>query len=193
MAKLSKSDKWTGMRNGMLVAIENRGPVLSVTGRPSSVWLFKCDCGNEKLMCPNDVFKKRKNPNFKGISSCGCNTRSIQSSLKRKPDGEAALNSLYNSYTNDCAKNRGYEFKLTLLEFKEITSCNCFYCGKEPNQFKRSKLSYYKYNGIDRVDNTKGYIRSNVVAACKECNSLKSGITIEIAKKMLTFLGLYND
>lgn len=31
----------------------------------------------------------------------------------------------------------------------------------------------YFYNGIDRLDNTKGYTPENSVACCKHCNSLK--------------------
>ena len=193
MAKFVRTDKWEGMRNGMLVAIKNLGPQLTKTGRHYSVWLFKCDCGNEKELCPSDVFKKRNNPKIKGILSCGCNTKKLMSDQKRKPDGEAALNSLYASYRRTCAFHRGHEFNLTLIEFKNITSSNCFYCGKEPSQFKKSRLAFYQYNGIDRVDNTKGYTIENTVPACQECNSLKAGTTIEIAKKMLKFLGLYND
>lgn len=195
MVKLSKSiDKWTGIRNGMLIAIKNLGYRRTEAGRPYSVWLFKCDCGNEKELCPSDVFKIRPNkPKVKGTMSCGCQTKRFQSDNKLRPDGEAALTGLYATYRLSCAQQRGYDFELNIEQFRELTGSNCFYCGKEPSQIKKSKISFYKYNGIDRVDNTKGYLLSNVVPSCKECNSLKSGITIEIAKKMLKFLGLYND
>jgi len=191
---VEKGNKWEGIRNGMLVAVKNTGVRHSETGRPYSTWLFRCDCGNEKILCPNDVFKVRPNNlKIKGVLSCGCRTKEIQSEVKRKPDGVAALNSLYAQYKLNCAQYRGHEFCLTLEEFKVITSSNCYYCNDEPGQFKKSKTSFYKYNGVDRVDNTKGYTLQNTVASCGSCNSLKSGVTIDIAKKMLKFLGIYNE
>lgn len=187
-------NKWKGMRNGMLVAIENKRVKRSASGRRYSTWLFKCDCGNEKVMCPNDVFKKRKdNPKIKGVMSCGCQTKTYQREAKTRPDGEAGLSSLYAQYKTNCANKRGYEFDLSLDQFKKLTESNCYYCGKPPLQIKKSKTSYYTYNGIDRVDNSKGYVVSNTVPSCGECNSLKSGVSVEIAIKMLEYLGVINE
>lgn len=194
MARFIRSDKWTGMRNGMLVAIENLGYVRTATGRPYSTWLFKCDCGNEKVLCPADVFKKRANkPQVKGTMSCGCQTKQFMSDAKMRPDGEAGLTALYSSYKLSCAEQRGYNFELTIEEFRHLTGSNCFYCNKEPQQKKKSKYSQYLYNGIDRVDNTKGYTLDNTVSCCMDCNSKKAGVTIEIALKMLRFLGVINE
>lgn len=191
--KYNKTNKWEGKRNGMLTALTSLGTAKSDSGRTYSIWLFKCDCGNEKILCPHDVFKKRKKESVKGTLSCGCITKQLMSENKRKPDGEAALNNLYASYKLNCAEGRGHVFELTLKEFKEITSSNCFYCNKQPSQKKNSKISFYMYNGIDRVNNNLGYTTDNCVAACKDCNSLKSGVTVEIAKKMLEFLGVIKN
>jgi hypothetical protein len=40
----------------------------------------------------------------------------------------------------------------------------CYYCGFQ---------SEYKVNGIDRLDNNKGYIQFNCVSCCKMCNLIK--------------------
>ena len=37
----------------------------------------------------------------------------------------------------------------------------------------------FKYNGVDRVDNTIGYNNDNVVPCCKICNNSKATMTIE--------------
>lgn len=37
-----------------------------------------------------------------------------------------------------------------------------------------SKNSKYIYNGIDRIDNSKGYTKENSITACKQCNISKS-------------------
>lgn len=34
------------------------------------------------------------------------------------------------------------------------------------------------YNGIDRIDNQKGYSLDNVVACCRICNNAKSDMTV---------------
>jgi hypothetical protein len=183
---LAKID-FTGKRNGLLVAIKFH-ETIDLGKRKETRWLFKCDCGNEKSLCPHDVFKIRPNTKIKGTQSCGCITHKLMSEFRIKEPGIAACNSLYSSYKKTCALNRGYDFLLTKEEFISITQQNCFYCTKEPNQIKKSKVSYYKYNGIDRVDNSKGYINGNVVSCCKECNSLKSGITKDILVKVYNFL-----
>lgn len=52
---------------------------------------------------------------------------------------------------------------------------NCFYCDSEPSNM----ISQYgfKYNGLDRVDSSKGYSLSNVVTCCKICNRAKSDLS----------------
>jgi len=59
------------------------------------------------------------------------------------------------------AKNRGYEFNLTLEEFTSISNQDCYYCGKEGF-------------GIDRFDNSTGYTSDNCVPCCTMCNKIKS-------------------
>ena len=72
-------------------------------------------------------------------------------------------------------KKRGYTFELTEEQFAKITKQNCFYCGAKPNNIKNDKGSFgaYTYNGIDRIDNNKGYVIGNIVSCCKKCNRAK--------------------
>lgn len=93
--------------------------------------------------------------------------------------GEAS----FNRYKCD-AKSRKLKFVLTKEEFKKFTKNNCYYCGVEPKQiYKRPKYKNYTgglpyiYNGIDRVDNSKGYILSNCVSCCMRCNLMKKDIS----------------
>lgn len=97
--------------------------------------------------------------------------------------GQAGLNRLYNTY-RIASKRRGLEFTLTKAQFKKLTSGDCFYCGKAPESVffehntgeKSREHGKYFYNGIDRVDNTKGYIKSNCVTCCKEHNQWKKAM-----------------
>lgn len=77
--------------------------------------------------------------------------------------------SLYKRYRRS-AKERNKGFTIGLLHFCNLTESNCFYCGTEPKQ-KNGKLLY---NGIDRVDNDKGYELGNVITCCGTCNKAKS-------------------
>jgi hypothetical protein len=45
-----------------------------------------------------------------------------------------------------------------------------------------------EYNGIDRVDNEKGYLVENCVPCCFTCNSLKKSVTKSIIEKAYKFL-----
>lgn len=86
--------------------------------------------------------------------------------------------SLYWIYKNTLAKKRGHDFKLPLNEFINITQQNCFYCGSSPQRYfqKEKTKKGFLYNGIDRINNTKGYYSGNIVPCCKSCNESKSDL-----------------
>jgi hypothetical protein len=71
-------------------------------------------------------------------------------------------------YRNN-AKRRGIEYDLDPLLFEDLSTDRCFYCHADPEPF----------NGVDRVDNTKGYTENNVVSCCKTCNLAKKELTRE--------------
>lgn len=68
------------------------------------------------------------------------------------------------------ALRRGYEFGLTLEKLQELVTSPCTYCGIE----KETEI-----NGIDRVDNSKGYTLDNVTTSCWNCNRMKYIYTTE--------------
>ena len=79
-----------------------------------------------------------------------------------------SMKRLFKNYVRMC-RRRNVFWELTLEQFQSLTSGKCAYCGTDPAQVSRS----YKYNGIDRKDNLKGYSPGNCVPACKGCNFLK--------------------
>ena len=85
-----------------------------------------------------------------------------------KESSQRSMKRLFKNYIRGCKRKNIY-WELTLEEFHKLTSSNCAYCEKPPAQRSRT----YTYNGIDRMNNKRGYIRDNVVPACKECNFLK--------------------
>jgi|ERR1700722_8222513 len=149
------------------------------------VWVCKCGCG-----------KKRKvhstGGKLKSIS-CGClSPRSKGTDCNKMPASyRSEFSSLFSRYKKD-ARDRNLPFELTRKQFVKFVEQNCYYCGKIPSQkiyyVLKDETKEILYNGIDRVDNDKGYLIENCVTSCKECNIIKKSITVNIIKKTYTFL-----
>lgn len=75
------------------------------------------------------------------------------------------------------AKTKGVEFHLTYVQFLELWQLPCSYCGRAISTI-----------GIDRIDNSKGYISGNIIPCCSACNQAKSTLThtefLAICKKI---------
>jgi len=91
----------------------------------------------------------------------------------------ASFNDLVGIYKRS-AIYRGYKFDISTAFIKKITKMECAYCGIEPRQcHSAGRLSDdYTYNGVDRVDNSKGYTEENVVPCCKTCNIAKNNMPL---------------
>lgn len=83
------------------------------------------------------------------------------------------------------AKDRELAFELTLEEFEALIAMNCYLCGEAPklsyvsNRARASKMDNpLVYNGIDRMDNKKGYISENSYPCCSECNFSKRNLSL---------------
>jgi hypothetical protein len=74
------------------------------------------------------------------------------------------------------AENMGMEWSFTIDEFKQMISEKCNYCG-----YKQEG----EWNGIDRKDNNKGYLKENCVTCCRMCNMMKGDIEYERFYKMV--------
>lgn len=94
---------------------------------------------------------------------------------------EANLRCLFRAYSRR-AKRTGRSFDLTLDRFRELTSSDCFICGAKPKQrYKHDKNAGapYVYNGIDRMDNSEGYVDGNCAPCCFTCNAAKGTRSLE--------------
>jgi hypothetical protein len=80
---------------------------------------------------------------------------------------EEAKNNIENawaSFQRISTIKRGKEVSITKEEYLELIQSHCFFC----NYFNDKEVI-----GIDRVDNTKDYIKENCVPCCKFCNRVK--------------------
>lgn len=157
----------TNKRFGRLVAIEPTDKRL----HRCVIWKCKCDCGKEHYVVTFNLTMGR-------IRSCGCLKRDMHS----LPEGEAAFNRLFSGYKQK-SRIKDYDFNLTKKQFKKLTKSNCFYCGEPPsNKYAintKDCNGFYLGNGIDRVDNEKGYTLENSVPCCKICNHAKATLSSE--------------
>jgi hypothetical protein len=76
------------------------------------------------------------------------------------------------TYTSAASK-RGLCFELTREQFEKLVTQPCFYCEHAPSPRKVRRAVVFACNGVDRVDNTLGYVMSNCVSACSTCNRMK--------------------
>lgn len=134
-------------------------------------WLCLCDCGNTKIVRACHL-KANK------IRSCGCLLKEETSKRNSIEPGVASFHSLLLSYRVR-AKARGFEWQLTDDEAFKLFKQNCHYCGLPPkNKYANKSPTEFLFNGIDRVDNDKGYVSTNVVSCCKMCNRAKSNLPL---------------
>ena len=86
--------------------------------------------------------------------------------------------------TSSSARDRGIPFKISYKKMKQLmTRKTCYYTG----------VVFDKENprSIDRVDNDKGYVDSNVVACTIAINGFKSNFTVKEIKGLNSKIQLF--
>lgn len=168
-----------GRRFGKLTVIE----LLDTKSRGKKArWVCKCDCGNTSIVYSTNLIR--------GLTiGCGkCRTKIVnQHGHYDLKTYDSAFMIVYRTI-RVCADTRGFTFDLTTEDVKHISKKNCFYCGVEPKQIMKARNKFgsdYIYNGVDRVDNTRGYIIDNCVPCCKKCNQAKMNLPVEEFKTLI--------
>ena len=157
----------TGERYGRLVALGFAG-YLPRGSQQKRAFRFRCDCGSEVTKTLMDIRRA-------DTVSCGCHKREMARAWGerwRLANGESSFRALVDSYRKR-ASRLGVAFELVDDVFRRLTSARCYYCHIEPKQRKRANrqsFGDYRYNGIDRVDSTLGYVAGNCVPCCAKCN-----------------------
>lgn len=136
----------------------------------------ECDCGSK-------LFETRLHGLTTGnTTSCGClQKENARKAIWKDDREEMAFKNLLRTYKSG-AKNRGYSWELTEEEFRDLTKSDCWYTGRKPSFLLSAPTSPdegYLYNGIDRLDNTKGYTKENCVACCFPVNKAKNSTPVE--------------
>ena len=144
-------------------------------GRLRSYVEFNCnDCGKETIQRSDEYNRKGnlcKNCKIKNNSAIELKTKDLEL---------VAASNLLSKIQRRYLK-KGLTSNLTPQELLDLVKRNCHYCNAKPSnlmQYKQVHFSYnFIYNGLDRVDSSKGYIRGNVLPCCKKCNIAKSDLS----------------
>jgi hypothetical protein len=144
-------------------------------------WEAICSCGKLTYICPSNVINGHNR-------SCGClHAERIQqnklvgnATRKHTPIISSARDVWHATY---CKEKDDISFD----DFYRLSQLPCDYCGRNPfttfNKHKgRASLlqrehGHFTYNGLDRVDSSKGHTLDNVVPCCPPCNWAKSDMT----------------
>ena len=160
----------SGKRFGRLIVLEPTDEMR----QDNVVWKCLCDCGKICRVITSSL-------NRGHTKSCGCLHTDTASRVGKinghnsgREFGRSSFLSLLRVYKRN-AKTRGVSFNLSEEEFTDLTKKNCFYCGVEPIGCYHPKgyNGPYIYNGIDRVDNSAGYVLENCAPCCTMCNKMK--------------------
>lgn len=159
---------------GKLTAIE-----YAYTKNENAYWKCMCACGNEHIACGSSL-RRRRNP----TKSCGCSLKNRVCKPKKEKTQEMIDEQYLKAmrhHINSRIKASNKEVTLTDEDLLSITKADCYYCGSKPSNIIRLKRKWGNidiiYQGIDRIDSSKGYIPDNVRPCCKHCNFAKSTLT----------------
>ena len=156
-------------------------------GRNFYIYICQCDCGTKfesnaakfeyvfgctacskqhhyEAAAAKQKITKQQNPSRRTILS------------KLSPESYGGIRGSYANYIinwiKSTASKRKLVWQLDSVEAFEMIQEPCHYCGAKV-KFPETR------NGLDRLDNTKGYIKDNVVACCYPCNIAKHEMSRE--------------
>lgn len=170
----------------------NQWKILSHSHTKGKIAYYNCIC----LGCNKELIVDGRNIRSGRSKSCHqCSTdrsrlhsmgiRTPETDVRIKHTNENAKYAYLKRQLKASGRRRGYSFNLTINQIKELVTKKCHYCNSDPHQtvniLKNHALSQEKvekygeitYNGIDRIDSSKGYELDNVVTCCKKCNIAK--------------------
>lgn len=145
----------------------------------------RCSCGKEEFKRAQHLETGR----CKSCKSCASKRTSIKSPPPLMFKGVGDLSKTYYSAIRNGALLRDLEFNVTLdflWELLESQNFRCALTGVPINLSRKIKDSNVDYSdftaSLDRIDNTKGYVRDNVWWVHRTVNRLKNNYSVDELK-----------
>lgn len=149
---------------------------------PSKKWRIRCHCGEIKIGSPGDLKK------YKTCKACN---RPEEDGIAKRLPGNVALYRRRLAFYIRGAKERDLAWQLSEEQFIDIIESSCHYCGERGSMKDIKKDRTISINGIDRVDNTKGYTVENIVPCCNFCNHAKKDYSYDYFINKIKFIAEY--
>ena len=142
-----------------------------------------CECGTLKIIMGSAMISGN-------TKSCGCYSSEFKKERNLLPDNLGVKRQIILQYKRH-AKGRGIYFDISEEDFIYLLDKNCNYCDSVPSNIKTTKnfKSGFLYSGVDRIDSSKEYSKSNCVPCCSVCNYAKSNMSIKKFQEWAIRLG----
>jgi hypothetical protein len=164
----------TGQRFGHLIVIDRASVDLPQKARNQQVrgryWNCICDCGNKRIVVTGYLRRKK-------IRSCGC-MDFIREETVGKINGEIwghiTRHSSLNANARGCRRDlpftitKEYVWELFIQQVGKCALSGLDICFGNAHKKQETTAS------LDRIDNTKGYIKGNVQWVHKDINRMKN-------------------
>lgn len=134
----------------------------------------RCSCGIIRSVAKASLCSGRS-------KSCG------HAHITNRPKGYGGFKRYFRRIKHG-AEYRSLEWSLTEIQFMNIVTKPCWYCGQLPENkgitpaagYTEAAILHAQFvgSGVDRLDNARGYTQDNCVPCCKRCNIAKSTMTV---------------
>lgn len=179
---MSKKIDHTGNKYGHLEMLMPLPP----TNPHKTLWLAKCDCGNQVEICARQARAGR-------IKTCGkCeHHRRLTSSRNASKSHKEWVRILFSRYLRESVR-RQVPWDLTPDQFTKIIKNSCTLCGEMPAN--RVQGSRQRYTPILLVERARGYTEENSIPCCLQCRQVVGQLNLarflDIVTKISTHLRL---
>lgn len=164
-----------GKRFGKLLVLSNSGPHHK---RRDTTWLCLCDCGKQHITTG-------RNLRTGDTKSCGCSTYENTSARFTTHGLSKTYEYSMLKSARSRAKKEGWDFNLEISDIIIPEFCPILKV-KIGNVRDRSGDSYSP--SLDRVDNSKGYIKGNVRVITQKANRMKQDCSIEQLETIIKYI-----
>jgi hypothetical protein len=149
----------------------------------SILWEVQCDCGKT-------CYHRAVSITSGHTKSCGCKKIDyVLAKNARQRKFHPCISTARAVWQSRYKEEGGCDFDT----FYILSQQACFYCGREPytiynvgtnrpiqqrNSFQMEEGNF-TYNGLDRIDNSKGHTPDNVRPCCVRCNRARNDMTVK--------------
>lgn len=143
-----------------------------------------CDvCNEEKNIWQFSLLDKTRKTTIERKTTCKKCSAALNEKQRRNGDWKHNARKVLLSNAKQRAKKSNIEFTLAKDDINIPDTCPVF--GFPLKREERESWMYAP--SIDRIDNTKGYIKENIIIVSRRANILKKDATIEELKKLADY------